>query len=298
MAEPLPDWQSKLLKCNQLPGQYLFDAQKWFNPMASLLAEHQNGAGRCLLVAVNGSQGSGKSTLCDYLVAYLGVEHALKCVALSLDDFYLTAPQRRQLAIDIHPLFATRGVPGTHDMGLLSRTLDTLLAGQPTRIPRFDKAVDDRVPEAGWDEISGGLHIVFLEGWCMGATPQPIDELATPVNSLESSEDEDGRWRNHVNGVLSEKFSPLYQRVDEWVMLQAPSFDCVFRWRLEQEQKLARRRQGEGVMGEEQIARFVQHYQRLTEHCLKKLPAHVNHLFRLDEQRAVRSYTAHPGVSV
>jgi D-glycerate 3-kinase len=250
------------------------------------------------LVAVNGSQGSGKSTLCDYLCQYLAAEHRLSCLALSLDDFYLTAPQRRQLAIDVHPLFATRGVPGTHDMGLLSRTLDTLLAGEATRVPRFDKAVDDRVPEAEWEQVAAGLHIVLLEGWCLGATPQPIDQLATPVNRLEALEDADGRWRNHVNAVLSEKFSPLYQRVDEWLMLQAPSFDCVYRWRLEQEQKLARRRQGEGVMDEDRIARFIQHYQRLTEHCLKSLPPKVNHLFRLDEERTVESYSLNPEVRV
>jgi len=294
MAEPLPDWQSKLLQDNQLPGQYLLDAQKWFKPMADLLVEHQNSAGRCLLIAINGSQGSGKSTLCDYLVEYLANAHQCRSVALSLDDFYLTAPQRRQLAIDVHPLFATRGVPGTHDMGLLSRTLDSLLAGEASRIPRFDKAVDDRVPDAAWDHTDAGLQIVFLEGWCMGATPQAIDELATPVNSLESREDADGRWRNYVNAVLSQKFSPLYQRVDEWIMLQAPSFDCVFRWRLEQEQKLAARRDGEGLMNERQIARFIQHYQRLTEHCLRSLPARVNHLFRLDEQRTVKGYTVAP----
>lgn len=298
MGEQLPDWQRKVLKDNQLSAQYLVGARKWYNPVADLLAEHQNSAGRALLVAVNGSQGSGKSTLCDYLCAYLEAEHQLSCLALSLDDFYLTAPQRRQLAIDVHPLFATRGVPGTHDMGLLSRTLDSLLAGEATRIPRFDKAIDDRVPEADWEQVEAGVQIVLLEGWCLGASSQPIDALVTPVNSLESLEDEDGRWRNYVNAVLGEKFSPLYQRVDEWLMLQAPSFDCVFRWRLEQEQKLARRRQGEGLMDEAQIGRFIQHYQRLTEHCLQCLPPRVNHLFRLDADRTVQSYSLNPGVRV
>ena len=298
MADSLPQWQQTVLTRNQLPVQYLGDAQNWFNPLGDLIAEHQHGASRPWLVAVNGSQGSGKSTLCDYLCAYLQARHQLNCLALSLDDFYLTAPQRRQLAIDVHPLFATRGVPGTHDMGLLARTLDGLLEGRATRIPRFDKAVDDRVPEEAWEEADSGIDIVLLEGWCLGASAQSIDELVEPLNELESAEDADGRWRNQVNTVLSEKFSPLYQRVDEWVMLQAPSFDCVYRWRLEQEQKLARQRQGEGVMDESQLARFIQHYQRLTEHCLQRLPSRVNHLFRLDEHRQVRNYTVAPGVKV
>ena len=298
MVDTLPEWQKAFLARNQLPEQYLPGAQKWFNPLGDWFAEHHAGAFHPWLIAINGSQGSGKSTLCDYLCQYLQAEHGLSSLALSLDDFYLGSSQRRQLAIDIHPLFATRGVPGTHDMGLLGRTLDSLMAGQPTPIPRFDKAVDDRVPEAAWETLESSVDIVLLEGWCLGASAQPIEQLVDPVNELESSEDVDGRWRNHVNAVLSEKFSPLYQRVDEWVMLQAPSFDCVYRWRLEQEQKLASQRQGEGVMDATQVARFIQHYQRLTENCLQRLPAKVNHLFRLDENRVVKNYTAAPGVRV
>jgi len=298
MAQLLPDWQKAILARNRLPSDYLAHAQKWFNPMATLIAEHQNGAQRTLLVAVNGSQGSGKSTLCDYLCSLLAAEHGLDCVALSLDDFYLTAPQRRQLAIEVHPLFATRGVPGTHDMGLLSRTLDALLAGHPIAIPRFDKAADDRAPESAWEQVDKPVQVVFLEGWCMGAMAQPVDELVDSVNELEASEDSDGRWRNYVNAVLSEKFSPLYRRVDEWVMLQAPSFDCVYQWRLEQEHKLAEQQRGEGVMSDLEIARFIKFYQRLTEHCLARLPARVNHLYRLDELRSIKSYSAAPGLGV
>ena len=43
-------------------------------------------------------------------------------------------------------------------------------------------------------------------------------------------------------------------------------------------------------MTDEQISRFVQYYQRLTEHCLVDLPGRVNHLFRLDEQRVICDY--------
>lgn len=296
MSEAQPDWQQALLRRHQLSPAYLDSAQKWFTPMAAIIAEHQKGAGRCWLVAVNGSQGSGKTTLCDYLQALYREEYGLSCVSLSLDDFYLTASQRRQLAIDIHPLLATRGVPGTHDMGLLRSTLDSLLAGRQTRVPRFDKAADDRYPEDSWDAIDSPVDIVLLEGWCMGAIAQPVDELAEPVNELESAEDADGIWRNYVNAVLSDKYSALYQRVDEWVMLRAPSFDCVYQWRLEQERKLAAQQAGDAVMDDAQVARFVHFFQRLTEHCLARLPARVNHLFSLDSQRNIKTYTAAPGV--
>ena len=75
-------------------------------------------------------------------------------------------------------------------------------------------------------------------------------------------------------------------------MLQAPSFDCVFQWRLEQEQKLARVRDSRGgkrIMDEEQLARFIQFYERLTKTCLSQLPRRVHHLYVLDEARRIRA---------
>ena len=286
-------WQRGFIDQHQLDGAYLDSARIWFMPLVHILSMHQNKAKRPLLVAVNGSQGSGKTTLCDYLVAALQAEHGLRALALSLDDFYLGARQRQALATEVHPLFATRGVPGTHDMRLLELTLDGLLAtggsDRSVRVPRFDKAVDDRRPESQWDDIAGGVDVVLLEGWCMGALAQNASELVAPGNTLEAEEDPTGAWRSHVNDVLQRDFPALYQRVDVWLMLQAPSFDCVFRWRLEQEQKLAARVAADsaGVMSEEQIARFIMYYQRITEHCLARLPGRVDHLYCLDEQRRV-----------
>ncbi len=298
MAEQLPDWRAGFLETHGLTPEYLASAQKWFDPMAGVVAEHQNSASRPWLVAVNGSQGSGKSTLCDYLIAWYRHSLGKQCLSLSLDDFYLTAAERQRLAQDVHPLLRTRGVPGTHDMELLQSTLQRLLAGEPARIPRFDKAVDDRRPEAQWDSVDGTVDIILLEGWCIGAQAETEAELAEPVNLLEEREDSDGRWRHYVNSVLASAFPPIYAQVDSWVMLRAPSFDCVYRWRLEQEQKLAARRQGAGVMDAQQVARFIQFYQRLTRHCLAMLPAKVNHLFALDEQRQIQSYCHAPGVRV
>jgi D-glycerate 3-kinase len=110
-----------------------------------------------------------------------------------------------------------------------------------------------------------------------------------PVNELESKEDAQGRWRRYVNAALERDYLPLYRRVDWWVMLQAPSFACVKRWRLEQEQKLASKTagRGEGLMNAAQLSRFIQHYQRLTETCLAQLPPRVDYLYQLDAQRQV-----------
>jgi len=285
-------WQVEFLHRHALGPGYLPHAQKWFDPLAGILAAHQHGAAGPQLVAVNGCQGSGKTTLCAYLLARLEAINGLRAVSLSLDDFYLTRAEREALAAEVHPLLATRGVPATHDMALLGATLDALLAPQgsaPVAVPRFDKALDDRRPRSDWDQVAGPVDIVLLEGWCLGARPQSAAQLARPVNQLERVEDPDGRWRACVNAALERDFPALYQRVHYWVMLQAPSFASVYAWRLEQEQKLrlATEGRGQGLMSETAVARFIQFYQRLTEHCLASLPAQVDYLYRLDSRRRI-----------
>lgn len=302
----VPAWQKAFLDQQRLEFGYLRDAQRWFAPLAESLALHQSSAspeprGRPLLAAVNGCQGSGKTTLCAYLAVSLQAHYGLRALPLSLDDFYLTRARRRELAAGVHPLLATRGVPGTHDMALLNDTLDQLLAPPgpgPVPVPRFDKARDDRRRRPLWDKVEGRLDLILLEGWCLGARPQSAMELVQPVNELERREDPDAFWRDYVNEALRRDFLPLYRRVDRWVMLQAPSFDCVYRWRLEQEHKLASGHAGarEAVMSDDQVARFIEYYQRLTEHCLATLPGEVDYLFTLDEQRRVTA-TRSGGVS-
>jgi D-glycerate 3-kinase len=172
---------------------------------------------------------------------------------------------------------------------ILDKLLDVNRHGS-VDIPRFDKATDDRFSQP--ERVSGPVDIVLLEGWCLGARPQAVEDLVEPINALEKVDDPDGIWRNFVNGVLALDFLPLYQRVDRWVMLQAPSFDCVFQWRLEQEQKLARIRDARGgkrIMDDAQLARFIQFYERLTKSCLSELPRRVNHLYVLDETRRIRA---------
>jgi D-glycerate 3-kinase len=247
-------------------------------------------------VALNGCQGSGKTTICDFLCAALAEQHGLHAVALSLDDFYLTRAQRQALAVEVHPLLQTRGVPGTHDMSLLRRTLEQLLYAQRREslaIPRFDKATDDRRPPSEQDIVATPMQLVILEGWCLGAAPQTPDVLSRAVNSLESTEDPAGLWRGYSNDILLREFQPLYTLVDQWIMLHAPSFDCVFQWRQEQEQKLAATQpagQASRLMDDRALRRFIQHYERFTRQCLDTLPHRVNHLYNLNEQRQITAY--------
>lgn len=281
----------RFLDTQQLPLTYADTAQQWFEPLCERIKMHQNNAAQPLVVGINGSQGSGKSTLTAFITAYLESEYNLKAVALSIDDFYFDKSHRNGLAIKVHPLLATRGVPGTHDVQLALRTINQLKQAGDVAIPRFNKATDNPFPQEQWPRCEGPVDVIILEGWCVGIKPQPVLALRDPINSLEENHDGLGIWRNFVNTELAGAYQQLFSLIDYQVLLKAPSFDCVFHWRLEQESKLRASTLADtsGIMTDTQIATFIQHYQRLTEHALATLPASCDTVFNLNEDRDITS---------
>ena len=249
------------------------------------LRQHPSGP---LVVGICGAQGSGKSTLADGLVRGLR-DAGIAAASLSLDDLYLTRAERERLGREVHPLLRTRGVPGTHDVPLGLSVLANLDARRPALLPRFDKSVDDRAPVDRWTKVGEPLDVLLFEGWCVGARPQPAEALAEPINPLERDEDGDGGWRRYVNAALEGPYRPLFARIDYLVLLAAPSWEVVRGWRIQQENDLrAQSAPGApGVMSDEQIARFIQHYERLTRHILAEMPGRADTAIALDAERGV-----------
>ena len=282
---------------HDLPPSFGLTARSVYWPLLTTLIASSKSLSRPLYVGIHGCQGSGKSTLTDFLLHACRREYQINAIGFSLDDFYLTRDERQQLSETEHPLLITRGVPGTHDIPLLNRTLDQILSAQwPVAIPVFNKAQDDRAPKAQWQQVTQMPQILFFEGWCVGTPPESEMALQSAINPLEQDEDPDGTWRRFVNRQLTEQYQPLFQRLDRLVMLRAPSFSAVQQWREEQEERLVAKltRAGHSVdaaMTSEQIARFIQHYQRLTEQSLRELPSRADVVIQLDTDRTVRSAT-------
>jgi D-glycerate 3-kinase len=238
------------------------------------------------LVGLCAPQASGKTTASRALEGTFAAE-GLRAVTLSLDDLYLPLTERRALARRVHPLFVTRGPPGTHDPALGSQLVDRLRQPGAVSMPRFDKAADDRAPA---DAVEGPADLILFEGWCVGARPQPEAALAAPANALEREEDADGAWRRHVQAQLAGPYRGLFARIDLLVLLKPPSFDVVVGWRAHEERTLRERtlaRSGDAgrTMDEAQVARFMQHYERLTRWILADLAARADVVIELDEQR-------------
>ena len=254
---------------------------------------------RPALIGVTGAQGSGKTTACKLLE----MSNRPRFAHFSLDDVYLTKAERVWRADNIasfnavrdedghfevthvsrpetERLLLTRGPPGTHDLGLAKDIIARLNKPGPTKLPRFDKAADDRAPESSWPVFQGPAEAILVDGWCLGATPTPPAE---PLNDVER-EDVDGIWRRETDKQLRKTYAPFFAIFDAIVYLQAPTWDIVFRWRGEQEEQLL----GRAMAAEEntKLDRFLMHYESITRSMMAG--GHVaTCAVQLDEERRV-----------
>ena len=276
---------------HRLPDAFRETAFSFYLPLAQeIQGWRQNSS--TLVIGINGAQGTGKSTLADFLAMVTEELFGWHSAVLSIDDFYLTRSEREVLAAEVHSLLRTRGVPGTHDVDLLRRTLTSLRgleSGETFLLPRFDKSIDDRAPGSEWPSVEGPLDLVILEGWCVGSTAGDRSSLDAPVNDLERNEDADGHWRQWVEQRLRHDYESVFATLDRLVMLAAPSWDAVYRWRLEQEEKLAATTggRGHGLMTPGEVARFIQHYERITRRNLLDMPSRADAVLMLGEDHSV-----------
>ena len=165
-----------------------------------------------------------------------------------------------------HPLFLTRGVPGTHDLVFLNKIISKLKKKnfKTVIIPKFDKSKDDRSKKNKWQKIKIKPDIIIFEGWCVGAISQKKNKLKKPLNYIEQYYDQDLRWRKMVNNYLKNQYKVLFDKIDKLVYLKAPNFNYIFRWRLLQEQKLKMKSKNKNIMSKEKIREFIMFYERIT----------------------------------
>ena len=257
------------------------------------VAETEERQNEPLLVGVAGGQGSGKTTLCQFLCKMLETKHGVSTVVLSLDDFYHTHQTRQRLARRVHPLLATRGVPGTHDLPLLFEALDSLMNAREGDIalPVFDKLGDDRLPSDQWRIITRKPSLILLEGWCVGALPETVSECRKPVNRLEREFDSQGAWRLWVSEQLQGEYAKLFGRLDRLIFMQVPGLNQVIEWRRQQENCLAKANQNAVAkpMNDSELQHFVMHYERITRSMLRTLPCRADIVLSIDKNHEVNT---------
>ena len=253
------------------------DAPDDYRQLAALLVDEWCRGG-VATVGIGGGQGAGKSTL-GRLITEAGTVFGARIEVLSIDDFYLTKEERDRLAQTVHPLLATRGPPGTHALDRLRDAMAALRQPGVVDVPRFDKGTDTR---SGFARIHGGVDVVVLEGWCVGASAaeSPIDE---PINALEREYDRDMRWRSHIETALDGPYAALNEDLEMLIFLKVPGLGAVRRWRLQQESARPAARR----LSAAEVNRFVEHYERITRRMLATLPSSADIVVDLDDDHRV-----------
>ncbi|MDP5035750.1 MAG: kinase [Alishewanella sp.] len=261
---------STLLK--QLPVA----TQPAYRQVLQLLLQQIIPLARPLVLGISGAQGSGKSTLAKLLCGLLQ-QQGISAATVSLDDYYLSQHARRQLAAQVHPLLAQRGVPGTHDIHKALADVQAVLAGRAVALPQFDKAMDDRLADLPKQQFD----VLIVEGWCLGVEAEAAEVLAQPVNDFEAAADAKGVWRSYVNQQLAGSYAELWAFLQPLIWLKAPDWSSVCRWRAQQEQQLWQQR-GKGMSATE-LAAFMLPFQRLTQASWQQLPTRANYTIVLNE---------------
>ncbi len=273
----------KYLKKQEILGQPFKDKheqlENYYIPISKLIYQNYLIKKKVTFIGLSGAQGSGKTTITEILKIILKEKYNLNTVSFSIDDFYKTLSERKRLSKNSHKLFLTRGVPGTHDLKLLSKTFKNLQKKFFTKftIPKFDKSKDDRMTKRKWTNINRKPEIVIFEGWCVGAKHQTNKLLRKPLNLIEKKFDSKSIWRKKVNNQLKYNYSSFFKKIDKLIFLKVPDFQSVYKWRLLQERKLQLTSKSKKTMTSSQVKRFIMFYERVTKQMIKDLPkkAHV-----------------------
>ena len=248
--------------------------KSFFIPISFWIEEKYKKKGGTLLLGLSGAQGSGKTTISKILKIIIKKLFKRKIQIISIDNFYKTLQERKEMSSKIHNLLRTRGVPGTHDINLLKKALFNLNKKnfKIFRSPRFDKSIDDRVKKKYWDIIKNKPEIIILEGWCVGAKPQSQNKIKKTVNNLEKNEDKNFIWRKYANEKLKKEYKSLFSIIDNFIFIKIPNYRMVFKWRFIQEKKLRKKsHSNKKIMNSKEIKRFIMFYQRIALQMIKDL---------------------------
>ena len=259
---------------NKSKKEKIVSLKRNYIPISFWIEEKYKEKGKTLFLGLSGGQGSGKTTIVGIMKIILEKFFKRKVYTISIDDFYKTLKKRYQMSRTIHPLFKTRGVPGTHDIKLIKKLFNFIKRRKfkKFKLPKFDKSIDDRAKRKYWTSVKKRPEIIILEGWCVGAKPQSNFLIKNPINALEKNEDKNLTWRNYVNNKLKNEYQKIFAMIDHFIFLKVPNFNMVLKWRFLQERKLKKKSYlNKKIMSHTQIKRFIMFYERITLQMIKDL---------------------------
>ena len=246
------------------------------------------------IVGLSGGQGTGKTTISSIMSIILKKYFKLNIFKISIDDFYKTRKERYLLSKKINNLLKTRGVPGTHDTSIILDFLNKVKHKnfKPLKLPKFNKAADDRFKKELWYSINKRPDVIIFEGWCIGARPQKNYQLKKHINSVEKLNDQNLIWRKYVNYQLKKNYRKLFNQLNCLLYLKAKNFNLLQKWRLKQERKLltfSREYKNLKIMNKKEVINFMKTYERITKNMFKDAPKYASIILNLNSNHQIKS---------
>ena len=287
----------KFIKSQETPKEKFKNKEKMVKsfliPISFRIANKAKKKGP-FIVGLSGGQGSGKTTISSIISIILKKYFKLNVFTISIDDFYKTRKERFLLSKKIHSLLMTRGVPGTHDVSLM---LDFFKRAKrkkfrSLKLPRFNKAIDDRYNKKLWHSLKKRPDIIIFEGWCVGAKAEKHNALKKSVNSLEKLKDKKLIWRRYVNKQLQSKYKQLYDQLNCLLYIKSKNFSLLRKWRIKQERKLSLKNKkfnDHKIMSDKEVINFMETYQRVTQNMLKYVPKYASIILNLNSNQQIKS---------
>ncbi|KAJ9098618.1 hypothetical protein QFC21_004265 [Naganishia friedmannii] len=285
MVAPTTNSAEQTLQPGETAASTSYKARLIAEHILRCLVEHKDaGHQQPLMVALQGVQGSGKTTVTTALLVLLALPpYNLRIAAFSLDDLYLPHEGLVRLR-DANPgnkLLAGRGLPGSHDIDLGRTILGSLhdinhatRSANTVYLPIFDKSLfggkGDRSTRS--IPVEGPLDVVLFEGWSVGFCPLEADELELRYNSAQQEyldtlrKPDPPAFLGHslqdlltVNRLLKTTADTLWGFFTVFIQLELASLSQIYHWRLEQEHAMMLQNGGIG-MTPEQVRVFVDRY--------------------------------------
>ena len=204
------------------------------------------------IFGISGLPGSGKTSFGKWLNnAALELDWPL--TVISIDDFYLPAPELEK-AMAGNPWEVPRGLPGSHSIQLINKTLEKWEETGHLKAPQFDKALrNGRGDRSGW--VHSNPKILVIEGWFIGC-PLSADMQNSrkdhfenePLRTIEKD------FRVKVQHSLS-TYQTIWNKFERIWHLKAEDFQSVNSWKTQQETNQQRER-GASLKGDH-LQRFL-----------------------------------------
>ena len=287
----------KFIKLQETPKEKFKNKEKMIKsfliPVSFWIASKTKSK-RPFIVGLGGGQGTGKTTITSIISIILKKYFKLNVFKISIDDFYKTRKERFLLSKKLHPLLMSRGVPGTHDINIMLDFFKKVKKSKfkSLRLPKFNKAIDDRCKKKLWYLIKKRPDVIIFEGWCVGARAEKNNTLKKAINSLEKIYDLKLVWRKFVNQQLKSKYKKLYNHLNTLLYLKVKNFSLLQRWRLKQEKKLwlkNKKLSNNKIMSKKEVIRFMQTYQRVTQNMIKGAPKYASIILNLNSNHQIKS---------